>query len=416
MSEFTDWTDMGRDASQTKYIYTFIHNVYADFFRDMLEYFSAYLYPRFEHTVMGTFDKAVEYLTKGEQYDREMDMPMKSALILNPTGEFTIAEGNAGGKQLWRFPNLAPGFAPRLFDPVYQDANVKVSPGFLRIKGEVELIMMVDSFYEYCDLRMLLLNIFGGTDRPIEPEFFTSFIILGSSILNYHYSNPYTGLNYNLDWSGAGASQTLVKTTGRNEMVLPVKIKPQITLSSLSDASTRYGGPDSLPEWRLNATLNYEVELPTWLILESDYLAEHIRLEVRYGSAFSEYDLTQSPPINRQFYSYDWDWGLDETSHSTLNLRDSTSCEPYVTDAVFSTRYYYVITQAEIDSTSSTINITIPETVSNRNFLMVWSYAGEMSYKDHYDIIDSGTTLAIRKDTVNLRSRQIIELYMYKEI
>ena len=89
---------------QTRWRYHFIHNVYAHFFNDMLEYFSTYHYPRFEYTVVGTYDKAVEYLEKCQQYERETDKPLLPALILNPSGEFDNADALSGGKQLWRFP------------------------------------------------------------------------------------------------------------------------------------------------------------------------------------------------------------------------------------------------------------------------------------------------------------------------
>ena len=50
--------------AQTRERYHFIHNVYANFFKDMLDYFSTTLYPRFEYRVVATYDKAVEYLSK----------------------------------------------------------------------------------------------------------------------------------------------------------------------------------------------------------------------------------------------------------------------------------------------------------------------------------------------------------------
>lgn len=410
----TDFTDMGRGKTQKKYLYTFIHNVYADFFSDMMNYFADHVYPRFGHRVMGTYDKAVEYLTKKAQYDREMDMPMKPAIILNPTGEFNIAEGNAGGKQYWRFPNLTPGFATRLFDPVYQDDHVKITPGFMRIKGEVELIMLLESFYEYCDIRMLFLNIFGGTDRIIEPQFFNSFIILPEDLVNYEYYNEYTGTRYTLDWDTAGAYETLVRTTNRNELVIPVNIKPQISLVGISDASERYGGTDSLPSWKLNATINYEIELPVWLLMETDYLAQNINLEVRYGTAFSEYPVTD-PPVNRQLYKYKWDWGLNEQTNSDLNLVDSTSCFPYLADFVLKTRYYHVVTQSEIDSTGDLV-ITLPETITDNRALIVNSKYGSMAYGDNYEIINSGTQIIIYKDNVQLVKNMVIELYIYDEL
>ncbi|MGD2072540.1 MAG: hypothetical protein PVG65_03530 [Candidatus Thorarchaeota archaeon] len=410
----TDFSNMGRGKIQTKYFYTFIHNVYASFFKDLLDYLSVHMYPRFEHTVVGTYDKAVEYLVKQEQYEQELDQPMKSALILNPTGEFNIADASAGGKFLWRFPNLAPGLTSRLFDPVYRDDHIKITPGFQRIKGEVELAMLLESFYEYCDCRMLMFTVFGASDRIIEPQFFSSFIILEEDLLNFKYTNEVEGLSYTIDWSGAGATNKLVKTTARNELVLPVNIKPQLTLTSISDASERYGGTDKLPSWRLNATVNYEVELPVWLFLETDYLVENINLEVRYGSAYSHYNDFQ-PPVNRQIYGYNWDWGLDSTSHSELDLADSTSCLPFVGDFVFKTRYFHVVTQADLDATTY-LDISIPEQITRPLILIVNSKYGQLDYGDHYRIVNNGWTLRIIKKYVTLELNMVLELFVYEEL
>ena len=90
-----------------------------------------------------------------------------------------------------------------MFDPIYQDKNLNVWVSFMRIKGEIEFLALLNSFYEYTDVRMLLLNYFGGTDRIIEPSFFSSFIILPEDLVNYEYTNEYTGLKYKIDWFGA---------------------------------------------------------------------------------------------------------------------------------------------------------------------------------------------------------------------
>ena len=215
----------------TRYHYTFIHNVIGHFFKDSLEYFGDYLYPRFQYQVMATYDKAVEYLSKKEKYNREINKPILPALILNPSGELNLAEANTGAKQLFRFPNLAPGLLKRVYEPVYQDSHVQIYPGFTRLKGEIELIMLFDSFYEYCDARIYLLQMFGGTDRPIYPQYFNSFIILGSDLYNYVYKNDVTGVSYKLDWGSAGAYETLIKSTNREENVIPCTIKPIFKLS-----------------------------------------------------------------------------------------------------------------------------------------------------------------------------------------
>jgi hypothetical protein len=381
-----------KNEIQTRWRYHFIHNVYAHFFNDMLEYLSTYLYDRFQYTVVATYDKAVEYLEKCHQYERETDKPLLPALILNPSGEFDNADGSSGGKQLWRFPNLAYGFNKRLFDPVYQDEQLLATVSFMRIKGEIELLMLLNSFYEYCDIRMLFLNIFGGRDRIIYPRFFSSFIILPEELLNYTYTNEYTGLTYKMDWEKAGATEKLVKSTARNEMIIPCNIKPQISLVSLGDGSQRYGGADRLADWRLTATINYEVEIPNYFILQSDYLALGMDVEIRYGSAFSVNNDYQ-PPVNRWLYDVGWNLGLDETSDSriTVNPCDSTSDIEFKGDYLLNTRYFHEVTQSEIDSTSN-LTVTLPEQILDYKLLIVNSKDGQLDYGDHYYIQDNGWT------------------------
>jgi hypothetical protein len=378
-----------------------------------------YLYPRFQYTVFGTYDKAVEYLNKQQQYCRETDKPFLPALILNPSGDFDLADGIAGGRQLWRFPNLAWGQSRYLFDPIYQDKNLQIWVSFIRIKGEIEFLALLNSFYEYTDVRMLLLNYFGGTDRIIHPSYFTSFIILPPELVNYQYRNEYTGLKYKIDWFGAGANIELIKTTGQDQVVVPCRIKPQVSLTSLSDGSTRYGGTDKLAEYRLGGTLNYEVELPNFIVMEGDYLVEHIDVELDYGSAFSAYN-TYDVPVNRQKVEYTLDWpGLDETSDSRIAFSefDSTAdCSVReIADLVYKIRYFHIVTQAEVDSTGDLV-ITIPEVIDDQNYLIVNSIRGKLDYGDHYTLANDGVTLTIRSDTVNYQKGWIIELYVYERV
>ena len=280
--------------------YFFVHNVYANFFKDSLDYFAGHLWPRFEHRVVATYDKAVEYLTKKDQYGREVDKPQLPAMILNPSGEFDLADAIAGGKQTWRFPNLSPGFGKRLFTPIYQDENMYITVVFMRIQGDIELLMLLNSFYEYCDLKMLFLNTFAGFDRWIYPQFFTSFIILPPELVNYKYKNDITGADYGINWEQEGAYEHLIKTTAKDEMVYPVNIKPIYKLTGFSDVSQRYGGTDKLADWRLGATIKYEIEVPTYIVVTQDYLATGVEMEIRAGSAYTIYDPVEVPTFRNR--------------------------------------------------------------------------------------------------------------------
>ena len=275
------------DSQERKYHYFFIHNVIGDFFHATLDYFGPYLYERFKYRVVGTYDKAVEYLNKKEQYDRETDLPQIPALIMDPSGEMVTADAIAGGKQLWRYPNLAAGMVKRLFSPVYQDSDVMVNVGFTRLKGTFNLLMLTNSFYEYCDLRLYMIQVMGDMERYIYPIWFNSFIILPERFINYEYINPETGKSHKLNWESAGAYDHLVKTTNKDELVIPVHIKPIYKMTGLNDGSTKYGGTDKLADWRLNVEIEYEVEIPSFLILETDLLITSVKTNFGVGAATS---------------------------------------------------------------------------------------------------------------------------------
>lgn len=403
-------------------IYVYIHNVFANFFKDSLDYFSKHLWPRFEFTVIGTYDKAVEYIQKECQYGREISKPMTPALILNPSGDFDLADSNAGGHQLWRFPNLAPGMVKYIFDPVYQDSNMLITVGFIRIQGDIELLMLLSSFYEYCDLRMLFLQIFGGLDRWIYPQFFNSFIILPEELINYQYTNQYTGQSYTLDWTKSGAYRYLVKTINKEELVLPCNIKPIYKLTGFSDPSSRYGGADAVADWRLGATIHYEIEVPSWMIFSSDYLSKDFNIFINSGSVYSaNHDYSSVPddekqanpdlfivPELKQRFLYNMNIA-DETSNTEINPECSQETQPTLK---FKTRYAYTVTQADYDSTSDLI-ISLPEAILDPQFIIVNSMYGQMAYGDHYVLQNNGTEILVKKQYVDLKVDMIIELYVY---
>ena len=388
-----------------RYLYMFVHNVYANFFKDALEYFSCHLYPRFNYTVIGTYDKGVQYIIdKCRQDGQEVDRPMLPALILNPSGEFDLADANTTARQLWRFPNLAPGMIKYLFDPVYQDENVLITVGFLRIQGDIELLMLLNSFYEYCDVKMLFLQIFAGYERWIYPQYFNTFLILPDELVNYQYSNEVTGQTYSLDWEKYSAYDQVVRSIGKEELVLPVEIKPIYKLTGFGDASNRYGGADRMSDWRLTATIHYELEIPTFLIIESDWAFETIQSSILSGSAYSQYAFNVPDSIT-----------IKETfKESPYPPNDSTSVEciegDFDTPYVLKSRAVYRVTQADVDSTADLV-IDIGVNITDLNTLYVNSVYGKMAYWDNYTV--SGSDVTILRENVDLEVDMLIEFYIY---
>jgi len=406
------------DLIETRYNYQYIHNVIGHFYKDTLDYFADYLYPRFEWKIVSTYEKAVEYMSKQTQYNREPDMPMKPALILNPSGDFGFDEPY--GKMMWRFPNLQPGFLKYVFSPIYQDQNVIITVGFSRLKGEMEFMALLASYYEYFDVKMYINLIFGGQDRPIYPQWFNSFIILPPEVYNFRYRNPETGASYKINI--ADTSDTLVKTTNRVEVVYPCRILPRYKLTSMSDGSEKMGGTEKLPEWKLNFTLEYEVEIPSFIVIQSDYLLENIKYNINYGSCYSSNSTYNSNEIpvnidsftNRILYSDNTSY-LDIDSTSPVDLSD-VELEQEYTDRkqlVFNTRYFHIVTKTE-EAATDIISFTLPEQILNHSTLLVNGKYGLLAYGDNYYISNDGWTMYINKKYTFLEKGDILELYVYK--
>jgi len=386
MSDITCWS------------YHYINNVIGDFYKNTLSYFGDYLYPRFVYQVLGTYDKAIFEINQAEKFGREINMPQLPALILNPSGDFNLDDANSSAHQLWRFPTLAPGLNMRLYEPIYKDDNVTVSAGFTRLKMDIEFLALLSSFYEYCDLRMMLIQQFGGFERPIYPFWFNSFITIPSDLYLYQYQNEYTGQSYILDWDSTGVSDKLINTTNKTEKVFPTNTRPIFKLMNMVDNSARYGGIDKMADWRLGFTVECQVELPSFLILNADYGLNDIKINIKSGSCYTVNPNTEV-----------------ESEKVVINtvLGDSTS-ENIVTSQMyaFKNRYYHIVTSDEADSTSD-ILITLPEIIVSEDMVELNGQFGELTYGDHYEIVNNGQDLLIKVEYVKLEERQVLEIYVY---
>ena len=401
------------ELSDTRYHYEYIHNVFNSFIQGTMNYFSTYLYPRFVWKVIGTYDKAIERINKEIEFSRETDSPMRPGLILNPTGEMDL--DSTYGKTNYRFPNFGAGMASMLFDPIYQDENLKITAGFSRIVGDLELIALFPSIYEFFDFKIFLLQIFMGLNRIIEPIWINGFLILPEDLLNYRYTNEYTGEDYIIDWSTYAETQ-LIKTTNKNESVYPFNIKPRYKLTSMGDASSRLGSVQNLPDWRLSFIVNYEIEIPSFIVLQSDYLVRNIAFNMKFGGNTYTHNDDYEINLNETKITTLIDWGLDSTSSVTFVDKPTETTIVIEDRYQFETRYYHILLENEIDSTSN-LEIALPEVINDIKKLVINSTYGIMSYGDHYEISDDGLTLILKTNVLtDLSQNDVLELYVYKKI
>lgn len=383
----------------------------SDIYKSFLDFFSGY-FPRINWKVIGTYFKAVEFLNKKQQMGREVDMPMLPMMALNPSGEFVVEEKY--GRMFWRFPELASAYTTRMFEPIYQDRNVKITPNFNRFRGDIEVVIGTASYYEYLDYKIFLNLLFGGLDRYIYPEWFNLFIILPDDFKNIVYSNDVTSKEYNV--SIDNVETKMIKTIAQNKLIYPGRISPIFKLTSMTDNSTRFGGTNDIPSWNLSFNVEYEIELPTQFIIESDYLLENIDIGISFGLVYSKNAFYNSgiPPLQIDSFTANYDWKLaDSTDSTAADIPDITISNKQ--DRFFKVRYYHIITQEEADSTSD-IAISLPEPILDKDLLMIIYPEGKLNYWDQYDIVDNGTTLILHVNKLKLELGQFLELYVYEYI
>lgn len=187
-------------------------------------------------------------------------------------------------------------------------------------------------------------------------------------------------------------------------------------MTSLSDASTRFGGADKLPDWRMTFTIEYEVEIPSIIILESDYLLKYVDFNIKFESCYSaneDYNSDDPVPIEVFSFTEEIDYTYDSTSQVIIEPSEADVTDKKTRQ--FKTRYYHVVTASEAASTTY-IDIPIPEQITDLKLLLLYGKYGPFAYGDHYTISSDGWTLTINKSYVHLDEGDVLELYVYEYV
>jgi len=259
----------------------FVNNCFGSFYRGVLDWVAEDFYPRINYKVIGTYDKSVEFFNKKKELGHEVEMPLLPSVTLDPTYDFSPEE--RGGRFLWQTRYLAPGIGAKIFDSIdLREQDVIVTPIFSRYQGTFELIFWLESVYELLDFRTMLLQYTGGYNRWIRPKLFWSFIILPDEIKNFSDEN-----GSKLDWGNTDATFIHIDNMNQTKFAHPVLLNPMFKLDSLNDNSTKYGG-DQIAEYKLSATMTYEIELPTYMVL-TNKIGVTVQMNFGLGSVHTNY-------------------------------------------------------------------------------------------------------------------------------
>lgn len=385
----------------------FINNCMGSFFRGTLNWWADVFYPRVNYRVIGTYEKSVEYFQKKKTQGREIDTNILPSMTLDPAYEFQPAE--VGGRFFWQYPLLSSGLGKKLFNRIKileETQSVSLVPVFTKYEGAFDIIFWLHSVYELFDVRVFLLQYCGGYNRPIRPTTFDSLITVPPEIVNYTYQDV-DGNTHNIDWTGTGLAATLIDNTANFHYTLPTKLTPFYKLTSLSDASEKYGG-DNICKYKLTATFEFEVDLPTYMVLTPYCGGIEPNVTINMGATYSRYGLR--PTLNPVTEEYEEGGGLPPVDRGN-NYDDQDVVE--ITD--FEVRYVYVFTEEDEDNYDPTVNpwFSFPspftENLTWGNAILI-TYLGELPQGEEWKMSEDETKIEILVEPLH---GEIVEVFVY---
>lgn len=280
----------------------FVHNVFGNFFRGVLDWFGDDFYPRFNYKIIGTYDKAVEFFNKKKQLGHEVDTNLLPSITLDPNLDFSPEE--RAGRFLWQYATLAPGLGFRVNNYIdLKEQDITITPVFTRYQGTFELIFWMSSVYELLDFRTMLLQFCGGFGRWIRPKYFWSYIILPDEIEQFKNDK-----NIPIDWGNTDCTIILIDTIKKYKRAVPLALDAIWKLDSLNDNSTKYGG-DNIAEYKLSATFTYECNIPTYMVVNTK-VDPTLVLGFSIGKVFTKYPLASPIKILQKTAEVDHDISL----------------------------------------------------------------------------------------------------------
>ena len=374
----------------------YINNCLGSFFRGVLQWMSTEFYPDFKYKIIGSYDKSVEYFNKRRELDREVVKQILPAVTLDPSYDFQLEE--RAGKFLWQIPTLAPGLGCKLFNPLdgLRNQDVTITPVFSRYQGTFDLIFWLHSVYELLDFRVKLFQFSGGYNRIMRPDMFDSFIIMPQDILDYKIDGERV-----IDWSDTTGETIIITNMGIEKFVYPVKLTPWFKFTSITDASRKYGG-DSIAEYKLQATVEWEIELPTYLVLETyvqSHVGQYIRInfDAKMDFAYSKYGQQYIETLNPDYFVPGEK--ISGNCSSGFNYKHNTQ------------KAIYAFTEEDIETKKSEFILDNPFDSTSSDDIMIVSYDGIVPFGDQWSY-DINTN----KLTVNIEAREteIIEMLLYE--
>lgn len=304
-----------------KYYCFYINHCMMDVFSGIMSWFNTSYYNAFKHKILGGYDKAIREIKNHYNNNEQGQTVALPAISLNPFGDISVDPKFA---HLWRVPSIGTNLHRLYLDPIYEDEDFGFTVVANRFIGNFEVIIYCESAYEYLDFfTQTLMWFHGGFNRRVRPGLITTNCIIPDEVVTQSYGDgPY-------DWSKAGVTKHFIKSMNEDYYLYPMTLGPQIWLTSVTNASTVYG-EDDLSSYKLQLSIEYDVDLPTHIIVKTTKHIEHLNMHI------STVDPVYVPKIS-----------VTENKNNSVVYVNDPYMKDRPEDALGDPRYFKVLKQEE---------------------------------------------------------------------
>lgn len=240
------------------------HVAISDFIGSIKEYLIGNVYPNFGYAMIGSFDKAIQFIDQMNNDGMTSEHGMMNYypfIVFTPT----LEEPDRYVDYMWNYAKGMPFLNHSYHDPVlFEDGNI-LTVLTRRMKGNIDLRIFCESQMEEHDIQMAFLNMFKGLNTYTVLNNIQEYFILDQQIRGFTDRRE----EVVLDLANSNIERKLIQSTNKMEYVIPISAAPLLMLTALSDASSFYGG-SGLTEYALTGSIAFELDIPSNITLETD--------------------------------------------------------------------------------------------------------------------------------------------------
>jgi len=249
----------------------FPHQSFGPFISCLKDYFNDVVHP-FEYIVVGTYQKAIQLIEQHKNIDT-LTKHGTSAPVLVFTPQLT--EPVTPLDFDWKYSNLSPFMAKYNQKPIFEYEDNIFSIVTRRMSGTVDFKIFTASMMEMHDIYLDVLDAFRGLNRITIMSLVKQYLVISDTIRLYEDDHERLAIN----WEDTTMKDIYFPGINKDKFYIPMKTIPFMTLQSVSDSSAFFGG-DGLPEYSLQGSLTYELEVPVLIVLETQIALNGIDVDI----------------------------------------------------------------------------------------------------------------------------------------